>query len=105
MSLCTGADISAILTFVLLVVGYVKYQYGLWRKSKRLEVYLREVKIKDQRTGTQGQHTFFNIISNVGLTEDEIIQISFRNKRIVRRVHASSITGKADELLFEYVDK
>ena len=102
MDLHAGADICAILTFVLGAFGYLKYQWGLWRKSKRLETYLRDTKIEDLKAGKRGQHTFFNIISKVGLTQDEIIQISFRNKRIARRVHVDS-GGKADELLFEYV--
>lgn len=97
MDLHTIADISAILTCVFVIVGYAKYQFDLHSKSKKLEAYLAT------KPGGKPLHTSYNIISALGLTEQEMIQISFRNKHVACRVHVDPATRKADELLFEWV--
>lgn len=89
----TWGDVSAILTCLFVIVGYGRYQLDLRKKSKRLERHL---------ANDRKQHTILHIIRYVGLTEEEIIKISFRNKHVGRVVHVAS-SGKADELLFEYV--
>src|SRR5712664_2562761 len=83
------ADWSSILTFVVTLIGaavgvfgYVKYLRGLHTKSKRLEEYLRKEKAKQI---DQGQRSIIQIMRDVGLTEDEIIQVSFRNPHVARR--------------------
>jgi hypothetical protein len=99
------ADWSSILTFVVTfigaavgVFGYIRYLCGQHSKSKRLEEYLRAEKAKQV---DQGQRSVIQIIRDVGLTEDEIIQVSFQNPHVGRRVK----TGEdhlAKQLLFEY---
>jgi hypothetical protein len=69
------------------------------RKAKRLEEYLHNEKLKDNN---RGQRSILNIVRYVGLTEDEIIQASFRNPRIGRRIATDPETGRASALLFEY---
>jgi hypothetical protein len=102
------ADLASVLTFFITfigaavgVFGYIKYQCDVSQKGKRLEEFLRSEKMK---AVDQGQRSVIRIIKEVGLTEDEIIQASFRNPRIRRRV-VSDERGLAQELLFEYVDE
>ncbi len=101
MSICdlhTWADIATVSTFLFGVGAYIWYQCTFYRKSKRLEDYLRA----EKATGKdQGQRTALQITRQIGLTSDEIIQASFRNPRIGRRVKLDS-AGLADELLFVY---
>ena len=101
------ADWSSILTFAVTLIGaavgifgYLKYLRGLRIKSKRLEEYLRKEKAKQI---DQGQRSIIQIIRDVGLTEDEIIQVSFRNPHVARRVKTDE-DGLAKQLLFEYQD-
>lgn len=101
------ADLSSILTFVITTVtaliglgGYFHYLNDRRRKQQRLEEYL-----KDEKANTKGggQRSLINIVRHVGLTEDEIISLSFRSQHIERRIK-SDATGFADRLLFEYMD-
>jgi hypothetical protein len=101
----TLADWSSILTFVVTcigatvgVFGYIKYLCGRHWKSKRLEEYLRAEKAKQV---DQGQRSIIQIIREVGLTEDEIIQESFRNPHVGRRAKLGE-DALAKQLLFEY---
>lgn len=92
-----------VVTFISAMVGicaYIKYRQDLHRKSQRLEQYLRDQKVKG---GDRGQRSVIQIVRDVGLTEDEIIQASFRNPRVARRVKLDE-DGLAKQLLFEYVD-
>lgn len=99
MSRSEMADLAQIFTFLGALCAYILYRLGAWRKSKRLEKYLHDEKLKGE---DQGQRSTLNIIRYVGLTEDEIIQTSFRNWRIGRRVGTDPVTGLANVLLFEY---
>jgi hypothetical protein len=102
------ADWASIATFFITLIGAVVgvfgYSYHMWErheKSKCLERYLRDEKAKKQ---DKGQRTATRITRDVGLTEDEIIQISFRNPRVARRVIVGE-DGLAKQLLFEYNGK
>jgi hypothetical protein len=99
------ADWSSILAFIVTfigaavgVFGYVKYLRDLHTKSKRLEEYLQKEKAKQI---DQGQRSIIQIMRDVGLTEDEVIQVSFRNPHVARRVKVDE-DGLAKQLLFEY---
>jgi hypothetical protein len=109
MDLHDWADLAVILTLgitlvgaVVGIVGYVKYRCELRSRSERLEDFLRREKMK---RADDGQRSVIRIIKDVGLTEDEIIQASFRNPRIGRRVLTDPQTNLAKELLFEYQEK
>ena len=102
------ADLTSILTLIITFIGavvgiygYTRYRYDLCRKSKGLEKYLRDEKTQS-KGADKGQRSILHIIRYVGLTEDEIIQASFRNPRIARRVTTDHQTGLARDLLFEY---
>lgn len=101
------AHVTSILTFMIAFVSagigiweYLRYRRERSEKQERLESYLKRE--KEKRTG-KGQRSLLNIVSKIGLIEDEILQISFRSKRIERRIDPSE-KGFADRLLFEYVD-
>lgn len=102
------ADWASVLTLVITLIGavvgvggYIRYLCGLHEKSKKLEEYLRNEKAKEE---DQGQRSVIQIIRDVGLTEDEIIQVSFRNPRVGRRAKIGD-DGLAKQLLFVYQNK
>jgi len=102
------ADWASVFTFVLTltasIIGlaeYVRYRCRTHKKSKQLEQYLRNEKANQK---DRGQRSVLQIVRDVGLTEDEIIQVSFRNPRVGRRVKLAE-DGLAGQLLFEYQDK
>jgi hypothetical protein len=101
------ADWASVLTFLVTFVGalvgvggYLKYRCEIQRKGKRLEAYLRAEKRKG---ADKGQRSILRISSDVGLTGDEIIQASFRNPHIGRRI-VEDEKGFAKLILFEYKD-
>lgn len=103
------ANISSIgafaVTFIGSVVGiygYANYMYKWSRKKEKLEVYLEEQK-KLAPPGRLGQKTAKHLVRHLGLTEDEILKISFESKRVRRRVGVDD-QGNADVLYFEYAD-
>src|SRR6267154_3523438 len=86
-------DFTSILTFVITAIGasvgvfgYIRYRCEFRRKSKTLEEYLRLKKQEDKPLNKHGQRTVLQIVRDVGLTQDEIIKISFHNPRVGRRV-------------------
>jgi len=102
-------DLSTGLTFVITLIvaaigvfGYLKYRFEFRQKSKRLEEYLRNKKEEDKKKGKKGQRRPLNIVRHVGLTSDEIVNISFHNPRVGRRNETDPITKKVTGLLFVY---
>lgn len=103
------ANVSAIGAFVVTLIGsivgiygYVDYRCKWTLKKTKLESYLNETK-KNSPPGKKGQQTAKHLIRHLGLTEDEILKISFESKHVGRRV-GSDGQGKADVLYFEYVE-
>ena len=99
------ASISSIATFFITafatligVWGYFSYRYEIYLKRRQLENYLREQK---QKSDDKGQRSMVHLVRHVGLTEDEILKISFKSKRIERRIKKDA-QGYAESLLFEY---
>lgn len=62
----------------------------------------RAAKLQSGEDPRKGQRSILNLISHVGLTENEIIQISFKSNKIERRIKKDA-AGFADRLMFEYV--
>jgi len=101
------ANIAAIAGFIVTLVGasvgiygYCSYLCGWKRKSDALVAYLK-MKKAEARDGKRGQQTVLHLIRYVGLTEDEILKISFENSHVERSVGKDE-QGKADTLYFEY---
>ncbi len=101
------ADITAIAGFIVTLAGagvgihgYCVYRCSWKRKTDALVAYLK--KKKDEASGDKkGQQTAMHLIRYVGLTEDEILKISFENEHVERSVGMDD-QGKADTLYFEY---
>lgn len=109
MDLRFWADVSSVGAFIVAFIGagvgiwgYGRYRCAWRRKRRALESYLRRQK-QEAPPGKKGQHTINHLIRHVGLTEDEILQISFESDAIDRKVEDKD--GKAGDLYFEYVGK
>lgn len=100
-NLGTIANIAAIITAVIAVFGYGAYRWDRWKKCDRLENYLKVEKTKGKN---RGQRSLLHLMANVGMTEAELIQASFRSKHIVRKIAKDHETGRADALLLEWKD-
>ncbi len=105
-------DLAAILTFIITAIGafvgvygYIRYRCEFHRKSKSLEKYLQDKKAEDKPLNKRGQRSVLQIIRDVGVTQDEIIRISFHNPHVARRVKADEISNLATDLLFEYEEQ
>jgi len=72
----TAESLATILTAVIAVLAYGQYQIGRFRKRKRLENYLFSERGKP--------HTLLHLVSELGMTESEIIDAAFRSRDIVR---------------------
>lgn len=101
------ANIAAIAGFIVTLVGagvgiygYCVYQFGWKKKTDALVAYLKKKK-EEAADGMKGQQTAMHLIRYVGLTEDEILKISFENKHVERSVGKDE-QGKADTLYFDY---
>lgn len=102
VSLQQVANISSIITGIGAFIGACAYIYHLWtrhRKSVALEQFLLREKLKKI---DNGQRSIIRIIRDVGLTQDEILQISFTNPKIRRVVKVDDVSNLATQLLFEY---
>jgi hypothetical protein len=96
------ANLAAILTAVIAVFGYGKYQWDACTRRKKLETYL---KCEKEKGNNQGQRSALHLMARLGLTEAEILHASFSSKHIARKVAKDPETNRADALLFEYEDK
>ncbi len=101
------ADAASIATFFVTAVsavigigGYLSFVRARARKVAALEAYLKREKAQGNDSG---QRSALKIIRHVGLTEDEIIDISFNSPRVARRLGTDE-EGYANRLLFEFVN-
>ena len=96
-----AANIASILTLIAAVVAWGIYQYGFYRKRKKLETHLRNEKEKAQ---DKGQRSLLHLMVKVGLTESEILQASFDSRHIKRLEKTDPETNLTEKILFEYVE-
>ena len=108
-NLDSWANVAAICSFFVTVLGaavgifgYLRFLCSWKRKERALVDYLREKKPKGEAE-YRGQQTIEHLIRYVGLTEDEILKISFESKNIERWV-SKDTEGKANRLFFSYID-
>lgn len=107
MTLASGeflTDFANSLTIIGVVVGLIAFIHNrcVWRsKRKKLEEYL--LRSKNEATGGKaGQHTITHLVRHVGLTEDEILKISFESGKLGRRVGPDE-KGNAEILYIEHL--
>ena len=101
------ANLSAIGGFVVTAIGaivgvygYCSYRYK-WRRKRNALVNYLKVRKMDAGGEKKGQQTAVHLTRYVGLTEDEILKISFESEYIERTVSKSG-GGRADRLYFGY---
>ena len=89
--------------------GYLRYRFQWHKKRLALETYLKAAKGRAQKNqhgktkdnADRGQRTTLHLVRYVGLTEDEIIKISFESSNLERKLVPDE-AGYANALLFEY---
>ena len=111
------ANFTSVATFIITaagatigIYGYSHYRFEWHNKRLALENYLKAEKRRTSKTSEQekteddngrGQRTMLHLVRHVGLTEDEIIKISFESSSIDRKLLPDE-AGFANALLFEY---
>ncbi len=103
------ANLSAIGAFVVTLFGaavgihgYWKFRSGWKAKTRELESYLKR-KRDEAAPDKKGQHTITHLVRHLGLTEDEILKISFESAHVDRK-SGTDAAGRADVLFFVYKD-
>lgn len=99
------ANIAAILTAIVALVGYGIYRWDRCAQRRKLETYLKAQKENQSLMLTdndQGQRSLLHLMAKVGMTEGELIQASFRSNHIKRVVATDRETGRANALLLEW---
>ena len=95
------ANIAAIVTALVALIGSAWYIVERGGKRRRLEEYL---KAERDAGKDKGQRSILHLVARVGLTEQEIMQASFRSKHIERVLTTNKLDGMAKDILFEYRD-
>jgi hypothetical protein len=93
-------DAGSIITAGLAVYAVSVYEVRSFRRRRRLEDYLRQEKAKGV---DKGQRSLLHLAAQLGISEQELVNISFSSKKIARRVRENPATGLAETLLLEYV--
>lgn len=93
------ANLASILTAIVAVCAWSLYGWSGRHKRKKLETYLKNEKQKRQ---DKGQRSLLHLMANVGLTDSEILQASFKSRYIKRLLTTSAATHLANDILFEY---
>ena len=95
------ANIAAIVTAVVAFAGSAWYVVERCAKRLRLESYL---KAERDAGKYKGQRSMLHLVARVGLTEQEVLQASFRSRHIARVLTTNKLDGMAKDILFEYRD-
>jgi hypothetical protein len=103
------ANGASILTAIIAAFFFVQFHLGRRWKRQRLEAYLKkrredELEANKTRPPTQkkeGKHSLLHLLENVGMTEAELVDASFRSKTIVRTTGRDE-NGMAAVLMLMY---
>ncbi|MGB0626399.1 MAG: hypothetical protein ACPGQ5_07530 [Alphaproteobacteria bacterium] len=95
------ANIAAIVTALVAFAGSAWYVVERRAKRRRLEGYL---KAERDAGNDKGQRYMLHLVARVGLSEQEILQASFRSRHIGRVLTTNKLDGMAKDILFEYRD-
>ena len=96
-----AANVAAILTALVAAGGYGLYRWDHYKKRQKLEAYLKAEKAL---RADKGQRSILHLMAELGLTEAELLQASFRSRHISRRIAPDPATQRAAALLLEYHD-
>jgi len=92
-------DFATIATAIIAAFAYFGYRCQQTHKREKLETYLRAEK---EARKDQGERTVLHLVRHLGMTEDEIMQASFRSKLVERRIGKDPETDLANTLFFVY---
>ena len=101
-SLEVWANWSAILTAVVAGLAAVWYRLGIHQKCRKLEAYLKSERDRDPDPTRQGQHNTVFLMAELGFTADEVLQASFRSKKIARIPVQNPQFHRAVDILFRH---
>lgn len=77
------SHIAAVATAAVAVFAYGGYRLGKYQQRRRLETYLREAKAMR----TEGNPpSVLSLVAELGMTEAQVLDASFRSKRIRRQI-------------------
>jgi hypothetical protein len=92
------ASIASILTATIAAGASLYFWIDRKRKRQKLEDYLRAEHTKSPKE----YRSVTRIMADLGLTEDEILRVSFSSHDVVRGVRVDAATGFAAEVLLRY---
>ncbi len=95
------ADAAAILTSIIVIFGYSKYQYDKCLRRSKLEDYLKAEKSNGE-SSNRGQRSIMHLVAELGMSEDQIYEASFKSTRISRKTKVDQSTGLVSDILFEW---
>jgi hypothetical protein len=96
------ANLAAIGTAALAAVFFFLYHFERRRRRERLEKYIKLVYDAAEITRTEeGARTILHLMKNLGISETEIVDASFRSK-CIKRLTDTDDDGRAAQLLLRY---
>lgn len=98
------ADLASILTGLAALAAWGYYLRAKADRCRRLENYLREQRRKAEVPGAggSGTHTIVHLMGNCAMTEAQILEAAFSNRKIRSWVAVDPETKRADTLMFQY---
>jgi hypothetical protein len=101
------ADLAEILTAIVAVFAYSRYQWVRWNNRKKLEAYLaneyERVKTHPRYKNDKGKHSALHISARLRLTEAEVLEVGFKSKRSRAIPVRDRQTGRAVAVYFQYI--
>lgn len=101
------ADLASILTAVVAVGWFALIECDKYKKKKKLEDYLYKKWLvykahPDDRN--HYRHSIIHLMTELGLTSDEVLHASFRSKKLLRRAGKDKETGMATDIRLQHSD-
>lgn len=101
-------DVIGFVANVVVIIGaiFALYEWGRFRHRKkqkltRLEEYLKDEKRGDSKIKKKGQRSLTHLVANLGISEVELLDLAFGNKKIELKVKEDG-QGYADKILLMY---
>lgn len=83
-------------------IQYGRYLFGVRKRRRKLEGYL-EAEFPGKRSpGDKGRRTVLHLVSELRMSEEEVLKAAFDNPRILSSTAADPETRRAAALFFEY---
>ena len=101
-TVAVAADLAAILTSIVAVIGYGRYEYDKCLRRSKLEQYLKLQKSDGELIG-KGQRSILHLMAKLGMSESQVYEASFKSKKISRAMKANDETRLVSDILFEWI--